>query len=119
MEKTDRKLIKIQAILTRISYMKDGGLSLGFSTQEMSPEDKVVMAELYQTFGWLAFSPNQVDTTDMPTEEAEDKQKTPSKRLRSVLYVFAKQRGIKPENFEAWYREQMEKIIERVKTKLD
>lgn len=113
------KIITVPAILSRISYTKDGGLSVGFSTQEMSNEDKMAFAELYQQFGWLAFKSNQIDLMDMPMEEAEDKSKTPSKRLRAVLFVLSKQKGIKPENFEAFYREHMEKLIEWIKGKLD
>lgn len=112
-------MITVPAILTRISYSKDGGLSLGFATQELTAEDKVTLSDLYQQFGWLGFSPNQISTNDIPTEEAEDKQKTPSKRLRAVLYVLSKQRNIKPENFEVFYREKMEQLIDYIKTKLD
>ena len=113
------KIITVPSILTRISYTKDGGLSLGFSTQEMSNEDKMALSELYQTFGWLAFKSNQIDVLDLPTEDAEDKNKTPSKRLRAVLYVLAQQEGIPKDKFESYYREHMEKIIDFVKNKLD
>ncbi|MEK6885165.1 MAG: hypothetical protein AABY22_36375 [Nanoarchaeota archaeon] len=113
------KIITIPAILSRISYTKDGGLSIGFSTQEMSPEDKLIVTELYQTFGWLAFKENSIDVFDMPKEDAEDKNKTPSKRLRSVLYVLSQQQGVPKEKFELFYREKMEKIIDWAKSKLD
>lgn len=115
----DKKTITVPAILTRISHSKDGGLNLGFATQELPAEEKLAFSELFQQFGHLAFAPNEITLSDMPTEQAEDKTKTPSKRLRGVIYVLATQRGIKPENFETFYRETMEKLINHVKTKLD
>lgn len=113
------KIITVPAILTGISYTRDGGLRLGFSTQEMSAEDKLAMAELYQTFGHLAFRANQIDVLDMPVEDAEDKNKTPARRLRAVLYILSQQQGISKEKFELFYREKMEKIIDWCKNKLD
>ena len=113
------KIITTPAILTRISYTKDGGLSLGFSTQELSADEKTIISELYQTFGHLAFKSNDIDLLDLPKEDAEDKNKTPSKRLRACLYVLSQQQGISKDKFELFYREKMEKIIEFVKNKLD
>ena len=66
----------------------------------------------------MAFRPNQFSVDDLPKEAAEDKNKTPSKRLRAVLFVLWKQRG-EHGDFEVWYREQIEKIIINIKTKLD
>lgn len=113
------KIITAPAILTSISYTKDGGMRLGFSTNELSQKDKLTISEFYQTFGWLAFKENAIDVLDMPKEDAEDKLKTPAKRLRNTLYVLATQEGIKKEHFELYYREKMEKIIDFVKNKLD
>ena len=113
------KIITVPAILTGISYTKDGGLRLGFSTQEMPAEEKLALAELYQTFGWLAFKENAIDVLDMPKEDAEDKQKTPAKRLRNTLFVLSQQEGVPKEKFELYYREHMEKLIDFVKAKLD
>lgn len=113
------KIITTPAILTAISYTKDGGLRLGFSTQEMTAEDKIALSELYQKFGWLAFKENAIDLLDMPMEEAEDKHKTPAKRLRATIFVLGQQQGIAKEKSELFYREKMENIIDWVKGKLD
>ncbi len=118
-KETNKQIITVTGILTSISHTKDGGLRLGFSTQELTPEDKLKMSELFQQFGHLAFSPNQITTEDMPKEEAEDKNKTPSKRLRNTIYVWSQQLGIKSKNFETFYKENMEKLIDMVKGKLD
>lgn len=115
----EKKIITVPGILTRISYSKDGGLSLGFSTQELNAEEKMALADMYQQFGHLAFSPNQIGLGDMPSEQAEDKSKTPSKRLRASLFVLFTQQGGKAKDFEPFYVDMMERIITRVKNKLD
>ncbi len=114
------KELKFQApaILNSISYTKDGGVRLGILTNELSTEDKMVLAEFYGKFGFVLFKSNEFSTEDIPTEEAEDASKTPSKRLRAVLFVLWKQLGQKGD-FEQYYRTQIEKIIDHLKAKLD
>jgi hypothetical protein len=109
---------QVPAILTSISYTNDGGLRLGFHTNELSPEEKITAANFHQKFGYLLFKENSFQEVDIPKETAEDTTKTPSKRLRAVLFVNWQQEGIK-EDFEIYYRRQVEKIIEHIKTKLD
>lgn len=109
----------IPAILNSISHTTDGGLRLGFLTNEMTAEQKLEMVRLHQQFGYLLFQPNSINATDIPKEDAEDKTKTPSKRLRAVLYVLHTQQGGKKEDFETFYRTKTEEIIEHFKGKLD
>ncbi len=114
------KELKFQAaaILTTLSYTKDGGVRLGFHTQELSDEDKLILSKFHDKFGFVMFKSNEFTTADIPKEDAEDTAKTPSKRLRAVLFVMWKQHGEKGE-FETYYRTQVEKIITHLKSKLD
>lgn len=64
-----------------------------------------------------------LEPLDEPSEEKMDIQtdletKTPSQRLRGVIYVYYSQKGIK-EDFDTFYRNQMEKIIDKIKSYLD
>jgi len=71
--------------------------------------------------GWLCFAPNP-DDIEIPDEEAHLDEKSPSERLRSVLFVWFNQEvknGKYVGLFETFRREKMEKIIEGVKSKLD
>jgi hypothetical protein len=109
---------QVPAILTRVSFLKDGGVSLGFSTNEMTAEEKVVISKFYQKFGHLLFKENEFVPEDIPTEDADFEGKTPSKRMRSVLFVYWKQKQSK-EDFEDFYRAKMNDLVEYIKTKLD
>ena len=104
--------------MTRVSFLKDGGVSLGFSTNEMTAEEKVVLSKYYRKFGYLLFKENEFVPEDIPTEDADFEGKTPSKRMRSVLFVYWKQKGAEGD-FEDFYRTKMNELIEYIKTKLD
>jgi len=111
-------MIQIPAYLTGFSSLSDGGASIRFSTQELSPEDFALLKGNHNAFGYLLFAPNKFTEEDLPKEQAEDKNKTPSKRLRATLFILWKQEG-EQGDFEAFYRSKMEKLIEMVKAKLD
>ena len=69
--------------------------------------------------GWFLFSPNKFEEADVPKEDSDaDANKTPSKRLRASLYVLWTQKNVE-EDFESYYKRQMEKIIETVKARLE
>lgn len=111
-------MIKLPAYFTRFGSKSDGSASLGFNTQELSASDFAILKENLNNFGFLLFKENQIQDEDIPTEDMEDKEKTPSKRLRACLYVLWEQTG-KKSPFELYYREQVEKVIDHIKNKLD
>lgn len=111
-------MIKLPAYLTGFSSKTDGSASLRFATQEVSGEEFGVFKKMLNGYGWLVFQENEVSLDDMPKEMAEDKNKTPSKRLRATLFILWTQEGEKGD-FEVYYREKMEKLIDFIKNKLD
>jgi len=99
---------------------KDGSASISFDTRELNAEEIFTIMSLRHSEGWLCFAPNQEDL-DTPEENAEIDEKTPSERLRNVLFVWYKQEtesGKFVGLFESFRKEKMEKIIESVKSKL-
>jgi|SRR5689334_19434393 len=113
------KVFQAPAILTGVRATNDNGLALSFRTNELSTEEKVTAMQFHQKFGWILFRENQFADADVPQEDAaSDEDKTPSQRLRAVLYVLWQQKGSK-ESFELFYRENLEKAISRVKRLLD
>jgi len=107
------------AILTRISVTADGGLTLGFHTNELTPEEKLTAMNFHQQFGWVLFRQNQFEATDVPDVDAPtDEEKTPSQRLRGALFVLWESQGSKG-TFREFYEKHMEQAINRVKKLLD
>lgn len=114
----DEKPIQIGAILTGFATKVDGGASVRFVTNELSDEDVLELKRRQGQFGFLMFKANEFSPEDIPAEQAEDKSKTPSKRLRAVLFILWKQLGSKGD-FDAYYKTQVDKLIEHIKAKLD
>ena len=113
------KPIQLPAILTGFATKVDGGASVRFSTNELTDNDVLELKRRQGKFGFLLFKENEFTTNDLPKEQAEDKNKTPSKRLRAVLFVMWQQKGKPAGDFESYYLYQMDKIIEHYKTGLD
>lgn len=112
------KTFQIEAILEGVTPLKDGGVSLRFHTNETTKDNKVLLMEYYQSFGWLLFQQNNFQTGDIPKDTAKrDSGQTPSQRLRAVLFVLWTQLD-KPGEFEVFYNQKMETFINRVKENL-
>lgn len=112
-------IFDVPAILTVGAPTHDGGMRLRIETQELPDEQKLELLKCNNKFGHVLFKENSFQQSDIPTEDVEDRTKTPSKRLRAVLYILHAQSGGKKENFENFYREKMEKIIDQIKNRLE
>lgn len=113
---SDIKLIKIPASLDGVSPRKDGSMSLRFVTNEMTADQKTSLMALYNTFGWLIYADSVVN--EVPREPPKEVgAKTPSTRLRNVLYlIWGEKHSDVP--FNSYYEQTMEKIIDRAKKEL-
>jgi hypothetical protein len=118
------KTFQLPAGLEGYRSLKDGTLKLSFETGELSPEQMANVHYSLNKVGYLAFSPDpfathELEEIDKLKVEYNDTGKSPSQRLKAVLYLLWKQT---PEGFtssEVHYLHHMEKIIEHFKGKLD
>ncbi len=106
------------AILKVGSPTAEGGMRLRAETNALSDEEKLMLLKFDGDFGYIMFSKNSISDKDIPKEDAPNKDKTPSKRLRACLFVRWTQTGSKGD-FERYYTERMEEIINKVKDLLD
>ena len=110
--------IEVPARLNGLSTKADGSLSMRFETGvEMSPEEAAILFGYVKSEGWLLFSMNEFQDSDVPKENAPETGKSPSKRLHGVLYRYWKT-NIDSGDFDIFYKRKMESIIESVKKKL-
>lgn len=113
--------LQLAGIITRISSLADGGISLGFHSQEMTAEDKVIVMKKHGKFGYLIFSESELQPQDIPQKDPEFEGKTPSQRLRATIFVLhsqLKQAGKTELKFDEFYAGQLENIINQYKEKL-
>ena len=110
-----------QVTLDRSNRKKDRSVSITFTTNlEQSTQDFMEIDELDGANGILYFS-DRGNLTDEEVKmidevDIEIEGKTKSQRLRNVLYVYCEQQG---EDFKDFYDNEMEKIIQHYKDKLD
>lgn len=113
------RFVSLPVLLDQIKSTKDRALKITFVTQEIPPDQAAVILALANQAGYAYFAPNALQEADLIMPENEDlpQEKTPSKRLRSVLFVLWKQRGAQGD-FRTFYEQQVERFIEAVKEKL-
>ena len=119
--------------IDKVSTLADGSLRVYVGTPELSSETMVSVFSLIKKPGFVLISANainqdQIDAVEKATTNAEFSEKTPSQRMRGVLYKLWEKTQPKTMNgdgvmeyvdFDLFYKRQMNKIIEHFKTKLD
>lgn len=116
------KTLQFSCIVEQIKANKDRSMTIKLESQELSKED---CSELLSFMGlqiWTAFSETPVTKDDLNIPEALIEFKTdvsPSQRLRNILYVFWEKEKKQHIDWPTYYRQQVEKIIEHIKDKLD
>ena len=117
-------MLIIPAALESYRSLKDRTLKLVFETNEVNPEQigkiqNALMKAGFLAFNIDAFSSSQEKFITELEVDYDDPKKTPSKRLRGVLYRNFEQDNEGYKNFEDYYRSKMEMIIVHFKGKLD
>lgn len=116
------RTFQVAATVEGISTLKDGGLSVRLHTQELTNDQKTLALNYQGQFGWFLFKETEFkddDTKELEAIRRDTGGKSPSQRLRGALYVMYTQRGDTSTTFEQFYSQQMEKIINSVKSNLD
>lgn len=114
--------ITLPISLNPISRRKDKSVKLSLETRELTHTEIMTLMTLEGAEMWMQLVPNENSFDDVPDTPAEVDEKSPSERLKSVLYVWYNQEVKKGKYvgiFDNFRRERMERIIEGVKSKLD
>ena len=110
--------IQTQVIITSIRSRNDGSLGFSATTPELSIPEKVEFMKLQNQVLEGVFTPLDAPNAPEYKIDKEMNEKSPSTRLRNVLFVLHGQLEI-DEDFDSWYKVQLNKIIEGIKNKLD
>lgn len=113
------KTLLTEATMTGYTPHADNTMTLRFRSQDLTDVQKMDCITHYQQFGWLGFVDSEdVLDIEIPDTAPQNDSKSPSKRLRAVLYVLWQSKG-SVGSFETYYATQMEAIIEMVKERID
>lgn len=115
-------MIKVQfsSIVDGVNAKKDRTLSLRLGTQEMSAEDASHLLDMMGKQCWVAIAETEIEDLEIPEILPEMKgDKTPSQRLRAVLYKIWELKTDKKQTFPRWYEDYIFKFVEQLKEKLN
>ncbi len=111
----------LATVIGGIRSLKDGSLSITFETQEISPGKVGEVYALRNKVAYLYISANQITLPEqkmIDTMEPEMVGKSPSLRLRNVLFVAHSQNNEGYPDFDSYYKAKMELIINTYKSNL-
>lgn len=112
------KTIKLQAIIEGVRSLKDRSLGINLSTPELTSEEKAMIMELQGLNLNLTIEPQDSEKVDDYVVNKDLDTKPQSVRMRNCLFILWKKdpQGME---FESFYKQQTEKIIEWIKRKID
>jgi hypothetical protein len=113
----------LQVCLEVYRPRKDKSFTLTFSTQELATDTVIDIANLHNRHGVMYFAEKEnlshEELTMLDEVEIDIGVKSPSQRLRNVLYVLHEQLGGNKDNFKDFYQQQIERFITQIKSKLE
>ena len=111
--------VTFPVLIDSIRTLKDRSVKIVLETREFSPDESAILFSLRGSEAWALLSPAPLEEDDIPDEPVyQSSGKSPSQRLRNVLYVLWQQKGSIGE-FDTFYRERIEGIIAKIKEKLE
>lgn len=111
--------ISIPVLIDGVKTMKDKTVKISLVTQELPASEMGIVFSLANDLASCVLASVGTTIKDEDLKDIKDfpEERSPSRRLRGVLYVLWEQQG-KKDDFELFYRRSMERLIERIKNKL-
>lgn len=114
--------VQLPILVSGIATKVDGSIKITLETREFKPAEATKLFGLRNQEAWIMIAPNAMTEKDvkLPREKADPAVgvKTPSQRLRAVIYRLWEQSGTGAD-FESYYRIKMDNIIEQLKERLE
>jgi hypothetical protein len=119
----DKQVFQIPATLSKCEALAHSTMKMTFHTQEGIDSDSMKrLFELYEKTGWLSFNVEKIEAKNIANlPQIDPKQyegKSPSQRLRSVLYVLWQKKG-SPGIFEDLYIKMMGRFQKQVSDEIE
>jgi hypothetical protein len=115
-------MIMLGGLIESLSTRKDKSIKVSIGTQELSPKESAELFQMSQQFCYIAIKPEpfqheEIDTINsLKTEFSEIK--SPSKRLRAILYRNFELNNEGYQDFNMFYFAKMDEICEMFKSNL-
>lgn len=114
--------IVLDGVIEALSSRQDGSVTVKFSTQELDSSKGGELFQLRGKYCKALFSDSNITTLEAELVDSTQvattkKNKTPSQRLRAVLFRCHEQSELQID-FDDYYKTEIERIIEHYKNKL-
>jgi len=118
----EKRALELPCRLNGYSRKKDRSVSIRLeSAVEVSSDTVRDIDTFLMKEGWFLFAENKIQDCDIPKDNAPTEGKSQSKRLYDVLYVYwhgLQEKGDTSSDFNTFYNQKMERVIEHFKDKL-
>lgn len=114
--------VKLLAIFTKAETLTDNSVKLIFVTREMGGADTAVLFGMKGQELWLLLSSTDSFTeADIPQGQpaTAKRRNTPSQRLRFTLRAYWEELGAPGTEFEQWYAEQIDRLVQQINFKIE
>ena len=113
-------MVNLPVLITKIASKVDGSVTIALETRELPPQSAAEVFGLRNKEAWALLAEKRISESEIPDEEVDTGlgSKTPSQRLRNVMYILYTQGG-KQGSFDDYYKHNMEKIIETLKDRIE
>lgn len=105
----------MDAVFSSFSSRADGSVGFRGSGPEMSASEKVALMELHGLNVKLLITPSDFEPESKVVVDRDLRSKTPSQRLRSILFIQWKQKTTHGDTFDEYYAKRMNDICEAEK----
>lgn len=118
----NQNLLTLPAHIQGVRTLVDGGYKVDVITQELRPKDGFTLLSLKGKSGFMLFKLSIITEDEIAKIPAEVKEfktdKTPSQRLRAVIY-WVWEKSSQKETFDQFYKRHIETLINQYKEKLE
>lgn len=113
------RAIQHQGQISSIRAKVDRSISYTVNTPELSSEEKAAFFDIQNINCTFIIRPSDVTVTGVAEVKGEMDTKTPSQRLRGVLFVLWSQNHEGHDTFDTYYMEKMNRFIDHLKEKIE
>lgn len=116
------QFLEIPSAIEKIQTLADRGNKLSILTPELTPEEMTILFTLRGKEGFMYFGLDPLKDTDLklpPDTRTSLKKKSPTQRLRNVIYKVWETEAQDKMEFDDYYEMKMEQIINHLKEKID
>ena len=113
--------IQLPVLIAGLQTKVDGSVKITLETQELSTDHAGQLYGMRNALACVAIAPDKMQTPNIPktTPDPDLATKTPSQRLRSVMYPRWKTTNKGFADFDTWYKREMERLINEQKGYLE